>query len=282
MIWHLSAAIAFLLASCCASADVARCGEMLKFMSLDPDHHVEVGGTLVVPQVAAGRVPAVVIVHSTGGVDGTGQLYRDQLDAAGIATFEVDFKTGVFHSSMDRPEPDTFLPMGFAALKLLRANPAIDPDRIGILGFSLGGILAIDSMIESNRHRWLGSEKGFAAFAALYPACRYFIRRLRGEPLQQAPLVVFYGSLDTYGAAEFCPKLESYLNERLNPPATFIMYPDVGHGFDRPGRPMSYDDPAAVNGRGHIEFNEAAATDARSKTLAFFQRWLIDAGRQAP
>jgi hypothetical protein len=30
---------------------VARCGEVLKFMSLDPDHHVEVSGTLVIPQL---------------------------------------------------------------------------------------------------------------------------------------------------------------------------------------------------------------------------------------
>lgn len=34
--------------------------------------------------------------------------------------------------------------------------------------------------------------------------------------------------------------------------------------------------PAAVNGRGHIEFNEKAADDARTRVTAFFGKWLAE------
>jgi uncharacterized protein len=282
MNWRLSAAIGSTFACYFLSLATACAAQILNFVSLDPDHRLEVKGTLIIPEHAAAKIPAVVIVHATGGIDGTGDFYRAWLNRAGIATLEVDFKTGVFKSSKDRPEPENFVPLGFAALNILRENPLVDPERIGILGFSLGAILAVNSMVDSNIKRWLGSTKGFAAEAALYPDCRYLLRKLNGESLQQAPLIVFFGALDSYGAAEYCPKLEAAMNGRVSPSPRFIMYPDAHHGFDRPGSPVTYDDPWAVNGRGHIELNEKAAEDARSKVVAFFEKWLVNDHQNTP
>jgi hypothetical protein len=44
--------------------------------------------------VAAGRRPAVLIVNSSPGFDGRGDFYAQALNAAGIATFEVDWFHG--------------------------------------------------------------------------------------------------------------------------------------------------------------------------------------------
>ncbi len=253
--------------------------EIINFTSLDRAHELEARGALVMPDDPHGKVPVVIIVHSTGGIDGTGAFYRGALNAAGLATFEVDFKTGIFQSSLDRPDPDAFLPLGLSALKTLKANPAIDSDKIGILGFSLGAILAISAMDVGVRSRWLGADAGFAAYAAVYPDCRYLSRTLSGKTLQQAPLIVFHGSLDSYGAAKYCPILESDLSGRVDPPPTFVMYPGVHHGFDRPGKPSSYADPMALNGVGRVEFNERAANDARAKVVAFFSKWLGEGDR---
>lgn len=274
MTWLVPAALAALFASGPASLEAASGAEILTFASLDPGQKFTLSGALVVPEHGSGPAPAVVILHATGGVDGTGAFYRGALNAAGVATFEVDFKTGIFTSSTDRPEPDFFLPASLAALAILRARPGIDPDRIGVLGFSLGAILAINSMDDAIRRRWLGARKGFAAYAALYPDCRYLARTLSGKPLQHAPLVVFYGALDSYRAADYCPILESDLRGRIDPAPTFVVYPDAHHGFDRPGPPATYPDPRAADGRGHIEFNAKDAEDARAKVTAFFGRWL--------
>lgn len=47
-------------------------------------------GQLRVPRVASGRVPAVVIVHGTNGLDSRGELHAEALNRAGIATLELD------------------------------------------------------------------------------------------------------------------------------------------------------------------------------------------------
>ena len=73
------------------------------------------------------------------GIDSRGAFYRESILKAGIAIFEVDFKTGIYPTPFTRPPPETLVPMGFAALKELRKLPAIDPERIGIMGFSMGG-----------------------------------------------------------------------------------------------------------------------------------------------
>ncbi len=97
---------------------------------------------------------AVVLVHGTTGIDMRGAFYRQPILNAGIAIFEVDFKTGIYTSASDRPRNETFLPLAFAALKELRKLPAIDPKRIGIMGFSMGGGVTIRTAVEANRKMW--------------------------------------------------------------------------------------------------------------------------------
>ena len=94
-------------------------------------------------------------------MDVRGEFYRASILGAGIASFEVDFKTGVDSGALTRPRLDTFLPMAFAALKELRKLPSIEPHRIGIMGFSVGGHIGLRTVMESNLKQWMGAEKGF-------------------------------------------------------------------------------------------------------------------------
>ena len=245
----------------------AAADERLFFAPLDGGHTVS--GSLSLP-AAAGKVPAVVVVHGTGGIDSRGAYYIGPLNRAGIATFEVDFKTGVFNSARDRPPNDTFLPMAFAALKLLRDNPAIDGERIGIMGFSLGGHLTLGTLLTANRQHWLGAAKGFAAHAAFYPSCRYFLAKPGLDAIEPAPLMVFYGLKDSYGDGQACPALRERLSRTMTPPPTFIAYPEAGHGFDRTGPPVTAYDPAADGHQAVLEWNGDAAEDARARVVAFF------------
>jgi hypothetical protein len=64
-------------------------------------------------------------------------------------------------------------------------------------------------MDDEIRRRRLGAGKGFAAYAALHPDCRRLARTPSGKPLQQAPLIVFHGALNSCRAAEYCPVLET-------------------------------------------------------------------------
>jgi len=142
-------------------AAASSAGTKISFRSLDRKHSHHLSGTLCRPEKPPGPVPAIVLVYGTSGMDLRGEFYRASILGAGIASFEVDFKTGVYSGALARPKLDTFLPMAFAALKELRKLPSIDPRRIGIMGFSVGGHIGLRTVMESNLKQWMGAEKGF-------------------------------------------------------------------------------------------------------------------------
>jgi dienelactone hydrolase len=246
-------------------------GTVINFSSLD--NRYEVHGTLYMPTTGPAPCPAVVVVHGTTGIDERGAFCRPPILNAGIAFFEVDFKTGVFTSPMNRPSPQTFVPMGFAALKELRKIPGIDPDRIGIMGFSLGGHLAVCTAFESNRKTWMGDEKGFTTHAAFYPVCRTFLKQSDCR-MTGAPMIIFYGTEDCYGEGKNVPRFKQLLKEKYNFDLATVEYPGVQHGFNRDAPPMHYVDPAANGTQGYIEWNADAANDSLTKVVDFLRRTL--------
>ena len=94
----------------------------------------------------AQQFPAVIIVHSTSGVDSTGQFYAKALNKAGIATLELDLwgARDLMGGSDNRPDsPQETLPDVFAALHYLARRDEINHDKIGIIGFSWGGVISM-------------------------------------------------------------------------------------------------------------------------------------------
>ncbi len=268
--------VAVLLAVPGLPAETFSAGTRIGFSSLDAEHPCNVSGTLYLPENAPKPVPAIVLVHGTSGIDMRGAFYRASILGAGIAIFEVDFKTGIYEGPSTRPKMDTFLPMAFAALKELRKLPSIDPDRIGIMGFSMGGQIALRTAMENNRRRWLGASKGFIAFATFYPVCKPFIKDLEksGSKLTGAPIIVFYGTDDSYGDGTAVPEFKRLLATKYNFQLATVEYAGATHGFDRNAPAIRYYDPAAIGRRGHMTWNPEAANDSRIKVVAFLRESL--------
>jgi dienelactone hydrolase len=255
------------------SADTATGGTRIEFSSLDPNHPLHVYGLLYLPAGSTNPCPAVVVVHGTAGVNQVGAFYREPVVKAGIAYFEVDFKTGIYTGPADRPSPDTLVALGFAALKELRKLPAIDPDRIGIMGFSMGGHLTVNTAFEKNRQLWLGDEKGFATHAAFYPVCKAFLSQSDCR-VTGAPMIIFYGTADVYGDGENVPAFKKLLAKKDKFEVTTIEYAGAQHGFNRHAPALSYYDPAAKDKRGYMEWNAEAANDSLAKVLDFLRQTL--------
>jgi len=247
-------------------------GETITFGNL-ADRPRQLSGRLILPAKGQGLLPAVVMVHGTGGSMGRYEFYRDHFLSAGIATFEVDFKTGVFTGARDRPQVPTFLPFAFAALKALRANPAIDPDRIAIMGFSLGGHLAILAADGNRIDAWMDGQPGFSAHVGLYPGCKYLLQRL-SKVMSPAPILIIAGSEDSLEDGIYCPSLKDDLEREGFKNLEMKIYPGVHHGFDSPrnsGLRTVYE-RSAVNQRLTLAWNDQAARDARKTAVNFIQR----------
>jgi uncharacterized protein len=108
--------------------------------------------TLTMP-VGSGPVPAVVLVHGSGPGDRdatVGQIkqFKDLalgLASRGIAVLRYDKRSRV-HASLMRDLPgltvkEETIDDAIAAVELLRSTPGVDPNRIVVLGHSLGGML---------------------------------------------------------------------------------------------------------------------------------------------
>ena len=113
-------------------------------------------GILSIPEGAAGKVPAVVLVHGSGPQDRDETIFANKpfrdiaayLTANGIASIRYD-KRSFAHGTKMMQELGNSITVreeaildAIAAADLLRADPRIDADKVFILGHSLGGMLA--------------------------------------------------------------------------------------------------------------------------------------------
>ena len=124
------------------------------------EENIQVGelnlpGLLTLPSEAADPLPAAVLVHGSGPNDrdetiGGTKLFRDlahSLALKGIVSARYDKRTfaGV---EISKEEEKTFtvkeetIDDAVAAARLLRADPRIDPERIYLIGHSMGAMLA--------------------------------------------------------------------------------------------------------------------------------------------
>ena len=167
----------------------------------------------------------MVILHGSSGVDARGDFYEAALNAAGIATLQIDmWEARGVGGAVGRPSaPILTLPDAFSALAFLAARPEIDAARIGVLGFSWGGVNSLTAA-ERLYTGLFGGGRQFKAHAAHYPVCYAANAVLPGLPppaqlgtqfinLTGAPMLVQVGSLDGYdnGAAR-CRALAQAVN----------------------------------------------------------------------
>ncbi len=137
-----------------------------KHVSFEADGGITLAGTLVLPEpINSGRVvPAVLLIQGSGPTDRDGNqlpnlktdLLRqlaDVLAGAGIASLRYD-KRGMYANQPTLPKQQdqltdffrwtAFVGDAHAAFTFLKTYPGIAPDRVGVLGHSEGGLLALD------------------------------------------------------------------------------------------------------------------------------------------
>lgn len=237
--------------------------------NIDPSRQVPqwtIKGKLSVPVACAGdtKLPAVLILHGSSGVDARGDFYQQALNASGIATLQIDMweargVTGI----ANRPALPVFTyPDAFAALAFLSAQPEIDAARIGVLGFSWGGVMSLAASEQLYAATFGGGLK-FKAHVANYPVCygannAAILAAFGVTPAQAgtqylnptgAPVLIQIGSEDDYdNGTAYCKALAQAVNTSPRPVVSVAEYPGAYHAWDRIMIPVAAPDPFGNEG----------------------------------
>jgi len=217
------------------SASPVQPADVLDGLANDPP--VTVNGTLDLPPGAAGRVPAMLIVHGSGGIGSREEDYQRELNAIGIATFRTDsFRPRGVTKTYDNQRAVSTYSMvadAFNALKLLAAHPRIDPKRIGIMGFSKGGSTAFLTAFEPFRRASIGTDDRFAVHIPFYRGCMYDV----AMPRTAAPIRELIGSADDYTGVTLCVAYAER-QRAAGRDHEVVVYPGAHHGFNMTREPF--------------------------------------------
>ncbi len=194
-----------------------------------------IGGELRIPRPGTDRLPAMVLVHGSGGILGSDLGWSQELNNLGIATFILDGFTGrgIVDTVTDQEQLGrlTMINDAYRALALLAKHRRIDPSRIGIMGGSRGGIVAVYASVKrfQRMHGPTGIE--FAAYVGFYTPC--LITFIDDSEVSDRPIRLFHGSADDYVPVGPCRDYVARL-QKAGKNVQLIEYPDAYHMFDSP------------------------------------------------
>jgi len=235
------------------------------------------------PASSMPKVPAVLILHGAAGVDGRGAFYAKALQEAGIATFEI---TMFAPGRPPREGPRANLPHAAAALKWLAAQPNINGQRLGVMGFSWGGILSLLMASELAQERMGKDVPKPAAFAPFYPICSFTARMwmMPQNPLYNAhtrmsatPMLIHVGTRDDYEEGErACDAFIATWPAAAREHVTVRYVEGATHAFDVTKAQQFYDEFARAGRGGMVSAipSPKDAAEACQAVVSFFVKHL--------
>jgi carboxymethylenebutenolidase len=223
-------------------------------------------GVLTVPEPAPERGPALLMIYEAFGMTDEMRRVARELAAEGYPVLIPDlFARGPVQALCVASAIRTMLRDGNgremddleAARSWLAARPEVDADRIGVIGFCLGGSFAL-----------LLARSGLYRVSAPFYSSRIAVAR------SSCPVVGSYGGRDS-STRGYPERLAADL-DALGVPNDVATYPEAGHSFCTrtegligrigPWLPI------------HAEYHEASARDAHRRIVAFFAEHLRPGG----
>jgi dienelactone hydrolase len=199
------------------------------------------------PSANGQRFPAVIGLHGSGGGHASMADPASLLAEQGFTVYVLHYFDRTGTTEIDGLQTifchfPTWVKTLWDAVSFVARHPQVDPERIGLLGFSLGAYLALSaSAIDSRIHAVV------EFYGGMPKEMRFFTRRL-------CPVLILHGEEDKTVPVEEAYHLQRIL-EKKQIAYEMQIYPGVGHGFS-----------------GEVW------RDAGSRALAFLQKHLVAAG----
>jgi dienelactone hydrolase len=216
--------------------------ESVSFDTLTFDHPTacrpaRISATLHIPHGRSGPVPCMVILTSSAGVQRHREhYYADLLNAAGASALIVDsFRSrGVRRTVADQSRVSAAQMEGdaFAALALLRADRRFDPERIGIMGVSKGGVATLNAAL-TVRQTW---RRGFPHLFDIHVAlCPGATAQHRDATTHGRPMFLMLAARDDYTPAELAIEYAERMRAAGNDRIRVKVYGGAHHGWESLG-----------------------------------------------
>lgn len=222
-------------------------GQMINFDS--GDEHYE--GYLAIPK--GGKGPGVIVLQEWWGLVGHIKNVADRFAEAGFVALAPDLFQGK-KAELDEPDEAGKLLMALdiertsevlaRAAQWLVENDAVNTAQVGVVGFCMGGQLAMFAACLTDH---IGAAVNFYG---IHPNVKPNFRELN------APILGIFGANDHTTPPEVVQKLDQDLTKH-HKPHEFHVYP-ADHAFFNDDRPEVY--------------NKEAAADAWKRTLDFFKK----------
>ena len=205
-----------------------------------------IGAELRLPP-GTSHIPAVVLVHGSGGVGANVDGWAQALNVMGIAALILDTFTGrgIFQTITDQSQLSSFSMIvdAYKSLELLSRHPRIDPERIAVMGFSKGGVASLYSSMKRFQRLWGTPGIEFAAYISFYTRCD--VPLLDDENISDRPVRIFHGSTDDYVPVEPTRRYADRLKQ-AGKDVQLTVYEGARHAFDNPLYPSVLSLPDAV------------------------------------
>ena len=185
-------------------------------------------GELQLPSHGTGPFPAMVIMHSSRGIDASIRDWARMFNEMGVATFAVDSFTprGIAEPNGAQLSFPAGVVDSLRALELLQGDSRLDPKNIGVIGFSRGAVAAMSSSFERYRAGVLGRDGAkFALHIPFYGGCAQYAKTTG------SPILIFVGTDDDFVNSDLCRK-DAEILRRQGTTVELVVYEGALHGFD--------------------------------------------------
>jgi carboxymethylenebutenolidase len=175
------------------------------------------------PDANGQRFPAVIGLHGSGGGHASMADPANLLAEHSFAVYVLHYfdRTGTVEidglQTIFRHFP-VWMKTLWDAVTFVARQPQIDPNRIGLLGFSLGAYLALSASGIDSRIQAV-----VEFFGGMPKEMKFFARRL-------CPVLILHGEQDKTVPVEEAYHLQQLL-EKKQIPYEMQIYPGAGHGF---------------------------------------------------
>src|SRR5580692_2995747 len=175
------------------------------------------------PDAVGQRFPAIIGLHGSGGGHASMAEPASLLAAQGYAVYVLHYFERTDTTQIDSLQTvfrhfPAWMKTLWDAVSFVARQPAIDPERIGLLGFSLGAYLALSAAAIDSRVKIVVDY-----FGGFPKEMKLFMRRF-------CPVLILHGEQDaTVPVAEAYHLQQMLVKKQI--PYEMKIYPGVGHGF---------------------------------------------------